>query len=88
MSEFDVETQDVMIDLLEEANSARSLNKAFKLFSENSVYGKKFTKHLLFKFDQIETSPVTVPREVQKAFGNTKIPHPLDLVHEWDHYAE
>lgn len=83
LSGFDDEMQTIMIDLLDEANQARSLNKACKLFTE--AYGKKHVKHLLYRFDQIETSPVTVPRELKKAFGNGRIPHPLELFEEWNH---
>ena len=88
MSGYDEKTREAMIDLLEEANTARSLNKACKLFADERVYGKKYMKYLLFKFDQIQTSPITVPREIQKVFGDVQIPHPLELFHAWNDDAQ
>lgn len=81
MGELDKETEEAMLDLLEEANGSRSLQKACSLFAH--AYSKKYVKRLLAKFDLIITSPVTVPREIQKIFGDEQIPHPLMLASEW-----
>ncbi len=80
-NEFSDEAKKEMTEFLEYANEKRSLADASKFFRE--TYGDDYVKKLLWRFRQIDTSPITFPRELKKVFNAKQIPNPVELVTEF-----
>jgi len=71
-----------MTEFIEYANTARSFNDAVCFYIE--CCGKSYVKNLLYFFDLIDTSPVTVTRDIAKSFDGQYIPHPIDLLDDFN----
>ena len=70
-----------MLSLAEDANISRSLDEAVSYHTEE--HGKAYVKKVLDLFDLIDTSPVTITKEMAKQFDGEYIPSPLELFYEF-----